>query len=335
MANAARARHAAHNPWEEKEAKSWDEFWAASYAPLIVTLRFADGRVVELETDYKRSQVNEFFATHPEFEGVSFRLTSRRANPAPYATGDPRGPRVEDWMRSATLDAYEQGRDVRKRREPDVWWKDFVRLRGLNKYGEAVERAVEKWWMKVFRMAAEGVPFARAWEMYLGGRTVNPALALAGMGRGGREGYADAVPVSEVHQGDIIVGDHGLQYRVLGIEPNKYSYRLRLQATGSGIEHSMTRNRHARVVVKRRNSLVWEGERSGGSGSKRLVAHLKRAGGLRWGDYEVEPIPGPRGYIHVHGKFYNRTDVEKAVMKAVKTALNGVSGHYEVEFKEI
>ena len=54
--------------------------------------------------------------------------------------------------------------------------------------------------------------------------------------------------------------------------------------------------------------------------------------GRRWTVWSVEPIPGPDGWIYVHGEWPKRAEAESAVMEKVKLALADRKGKFGVEF---
>jgi len=64
-----------------------------------------------------------------------------------------------------------------------------------------------------------------------------------------------------------------------------------------------------------------------------LIEVLKDpADGRRWTVWSVRPIPGPGGWIYVHGEWPKRAEAEAAVMSTVNRALADRKGKFQVEF---
>lgn len=62
------------------------------------------------------------------------------------------------------------------------------------------------------------------------------------------------------------------------------------------------------------------------------IVHHKHA---HYDVYSIEPIPGPLGWIFVHGGYESERDAEAAVMEAVEVALANVKGNFKVEIKRV
>jgi hypothetical protein len=99
---------------------------------------------------------------------------------------------------------------------------------------------------------------------------------------------------------------------------------LKVAVREGGIWSNRTIQTEKRTSKKRRNPNdlpVW------------LVEVLKDpADGRRWKVWAVEPIPGPDGWIYVHGEFPTRASAEAGVMDAVSAALRDRKGKFGVEF---